>query len=245
MQAFLIAVQFLTTLPVALRHPPTDSEIGRSLAFYPLVGLVLGIILATSGWLLRLQNPVLVSALLLTIWTAVTGALHLDGLADCADAWVGGRGDRERTLAIMKDPYSGPMGVVAIVIILFLKFAALTVLCENKVFIALVLVPVLGKAAVQVLFLTTPYVRAVGLGAPIASYMRRGEILVALLLVSLGAFLTAGSGCLLVLTATTGVLLLFRRSMLARIGGVTGDAVGALVEIAEACALLAFCFVGR
>ncbi|HBM07500.1 MAG TPA: adenosylcobinamide-GDP ribazoletransferase, partial [Pseudomonas sp.] len=118
MQPFLIALQFLTCLPVRLRGMPEPQQIGRSLLYYPLVGLLLGGMLCLLGVALGNAAPPLKAALLLAAWVWLTGALHLDGLADSADAWLGGFGDRERTLAIMKDPCSGPVAVAVLVLVL-------------------------------------------------------------------------------------------------------------------------------
>jgi len=244
-RAFLIAAQFLTALPIHLEPAPGEQEIGRSFSYYPLVGLLLGMVLAGGGWLLASAAPMLVAALLVLVWTALTGALHLDGLADCVDAWVGGRGDRERTLAIMKDPYCGPMGVAAVVMVLLLKFAALTVLCGNRAFLLLAVAPVVGRATVQLLFLTTPYVRPAGLGAAMAAHMKRGEIILILIIVCGGVLLAAAYAGLWALIGAGGAFLLFRRSMLIHIGGTTGDTAGALVEISEASVLTAICLVSH
>lgn len=109
MRAFLVALQFLTRLPVRLRAAPSEEELGRSLLFYPLVGLLIGMLLTTLAMAISAAgiSDLLGAALVLAAWVVLTGGLHLDGLADSADAWSGGRGDRERTLAIMKDPYWG------------------------------------------------------------------------------------------------------------------------------------------
>src|SRR5215831_21347953 len=95
----LIALQFLTCLPIRLQSPPAGRELGLSLLWYPAVGLLLGVLLWIAATLVRPISPALAAALILTLWVACTGALHLDGLADTADAWVGGRSDRERTLS--------------------------------------------------------------------------------------------------------------------------------------------------
>ena len=244
-RALLVAMQFLTALPIHLEPAPGDREIGRSFSYYPLVGLLLGGVLAGGGRLLAGADPMLAAALLVLVWTALTGALHLDGLADCADAWVGGRGDRERTLAIMKDPYCGPMGVAAVVVALLLKFATLTVLCQHKAFILLAVAPVVGRAAVQLLFLTTPYVRPAGLGAALAEHMRRGEVFLVLIIACAGVVFAAAYAGLRALIGAGGVFLLFRRSMLIHIGGTTGDTAGALVEISEATVLTAICLASH
>ena len=147
----LIALQFLTRLPVRLPGMPAPEQVGRSLLWYPLVGLLLGALLLAAQALLNQQPAVLQAALLLTLWVALSGGLHLDGLADTADAWVGGYGDRERTLAIMKDPRSGPIAVVVLVLLLLLKFAALLVLLQAGQTLALLLAPWLGRSALPLL----------------------------------------------------------------------------------------------
>src|SRR5690606_5510087 len=126
-------------------------------------------------WLLGGTSPLLLAALLLAIWVGLTGALHLDGLADTVDAWIGGYGDRERTLAIMKDPRSGPMAVVALVLLLLLKFAALVVLLESGADAALWLALLMGRSALLGLFLTTSYVREGGLGTALAEHLPRRQ----------------------------------------------------------------------
>lgn len=125
MLPFWIALQFLSSLPVSLPGMPAPREVGRSLLYYPLVGLLFGLLLWLASHLLQGTPSPLHAALLLTLWVLLSGALHLDGLADSADAWLGGFGDRERTLRIMKDPRSGPIAVVTLVLVLLLKFCAL------------------------------------------------------------------------------------------------------------------------
>jgi adenosylcobinamide-GDP ribazoletransferase len=143
MLPLLIALQFLTSLPIRLPAMPEPEQQGRSLLYYPVVGLLLGALLCLAVFVLDGAAPLLQAALLLTLWVALTGALHLDGLADSADAWLGGFGDRERTLQIMKDPRSGPVAVVVLVLLLLLKFSALLALLQAQQYSALLLAPVL------------------------------------------------------------------------------------------------------
>ncbi|MEN0108439.1 MAG: adenosylcobinamide-GDP ribazoletransferase, partial [Pseudomonas sp.] len=166
----LIAVQFLTSLPVRLPGMPSPQELGRSLLWYPLVGLLIGVLLYALNALLAGAPLLLHAALLVAAWVALSGALHLDGLADSADAWLGGFGDRERTLSIMKDPRSGPIAVVTLVLVLLLKFAAVVALLEQQSASALLLAPWLARGLLPVLFMTTPYVRAGGLGQALAEH---------------------------------------------------------------------------
>jgi adenosylcobinamide-GDP ribazoletransferase len=176
--------------------------------------------------------------LLVTAWILLTGGLHLDGLADSADAWIGGLGDREKTLAIMKDPNCGPAGVSAIVLIILLKFVSLHSLNIAGEWIAVVLAIVLARTVLPLLFLTTLYVRNNGLGSTLAAFQpRHGSIFVIILTVALIFLLTGDRYSWLILTAIA-VFLLLRHIMLRRIGGTTGDTAGALVEITEAAVLL-------
>ncbi|ROL66799.1 adenosylcobinamide-GDP ribazoletransferase [Pseudomonas protegens] len=239
MLPFWIALQFLSSLPIRLPGMPEPEEMGRSLLFYPLVGLLFGVLL----WLLDAVlagTPLLVhAALLLTAWVLLSGGLHLDGLADSADAWLGGFGDRERTLSIMKDPRSGPIAVVTLLLVLLLKFAALVALIEQQQGFALLLAPLIGRASLLGLFLSTPYVRAGGLGQALTDHLpalagRQVLGLSVLVCLLLGGY----SGLWAVLLA---VVLFFwlRQLMIRRLGGTTGDTAGALLELLETAVLLA------
>jgi adenosylcobinamide-GDP ribazoletransferase len=238
MQPFLIALQFLTSLPVRLNGMPEPQAVGRSLLYYPLVGLLLGAILLLVSAVLGDVALPLQAALLLAIWVALTGALHLDGLADSADAWLGGFGDRERTLAIMKDPRSGPIAVVVLMLLLLLKFVALWTLLAQDDQLALLLAPLLGRSALLGLFLTTPYVRPGGLGQALAEHMPRTQVRVVLMAVGAICLLSGMSGWLALLV-TVAIGALARRAMSRRLGGTTGDTAGALLELVECGVLVA------
>ncbi len=233
-----IALQFLTRLPITLRVAPNDAEIGRSLLCYPLVGLLIGALLAALGALLHGHlAPLPAAALLLAVWVGASGGLHLDGLADSADGWAGARGDAARALAIMKEPTCGPLGVVALVIVLLVKFAALSVIVATDSPWPFVVAPLLGRALLLPLFLTTDYVRPGGLGATMHEHLPR--LAAWLLFAAIAALLTASG--MTVLGPTVAALIAFmalRRTMLRTIGGMTGDTAGALVEVVEATTLL-------
>jgi adenosylcobinamide-GDP ribazoletransferase len=236
MTPLLIALQFLTRLPISLAGMPAPQQIGRSLLWYPVVGLLLGL------WLVGLQQLLgdtplpLQTALLLAVWVGSTGGLHLDGLADTADAWVGGFGDRQRSLEIMQDPRSGPIAVVVLVLLLLLKFAALVAILQAGEGALLLMVPWLARGLLPLLFLTTPYVRAGGLGQALAEHLPRRQLPWLLAAHAAALLLFGWAGVLALLVA--GVLFLWlRRLMLQRLGGTTGDTAGAMLELAE-CALL-------
>lgn len=233
-----IALQFLSSLPIRLPGMPAPEELGRSLLFYPLVGLLFGVIL----WVLNIAlagAPVLLhAALLLTVWVLLSGGLHLDGLADSADAWLGGFGDRERTLTIMKDPRSGPIAVVTLVLVLLLKYAALLALIEQQQGVALIIVPLIGRAALLGLFLTTTYVRAGGLGQALADHLPRKTGWQVLLVSAAVCVLIAGFNAVVALLLAVVVFIWLRHLMVRRLGGTTGDTAGALLELLEMSVLV-------
>ena len=243
MLPFWIALQFLSSLPVRLPGMPAPQELGRSLLFYPLVGLLFGGILWGLNWLMLGAPLLLHAALLLTVWVLLSGALHLDGLADSADAWLGGFGDRERTLTIMKDPRSGPIAVVTLVLVLLLKFAALLALIEQQHALALIIVPLLGRSALLGLFLTTPYVRAGGLGQALADHLPRSAGKQVLAVSGLACVLIAGLSGFFAVVLAVALFAWLRRIMLRRLGGTTGDTAGALLELLEVAMLVGLALI--
>lgn len=233
MRGLLVAIGFLTRIPVPAAVFDDAPARLHSLPWYPLVGLLLGALLYLLAWAVHGWPPLLSAAAILAAWVALTGALHLDGLADSADAWVGGMGDRARTLAIMKDPNCGPMGVAAVVLTLLLKFAALA---SAPAWPGLLLAPLLGRAALVAAFLFVPYVRAGGMGEGLAASSRALNTLV-LVAVAVGC-LCAGLRGVVALIAVTALFVAWRRACLQRLGGMTGDTCGALAELTEAVVLV-------
>ena len=242
-RSFLIAVRFLTRLPLPSSGAETGHDVERSVLFYPVVGLIIGMLLWAATGLISHVDSELRAALILAVWVVLTGALHLDGLADTADAWVGGLGSRERTLAIMKDPCSGPAAVVALVLVLLIKFAALKELLTQNDAAALLLAPIIGRTAVLVLFLTTPYVRPSGIGAALARNLpRRATVVVVAGAVAVMALL-GGRAAIWPLSAAALLFIGLRAWMIRRIDGMTGDTAGALVELTECAVLVAQAFM--
>ena len=233
-----IALQFLSSLPIRLPGMPEPQQLGRSLLFYPLVGLLFGVILWAFNLVLAGAPLLLHAALLLAVWVLLSGALHLDGLADSADAWLGGFGDRERTLTIMKDPRSGPIAVVTLVLVLLLKFCALLALVEQGHAVMLIIVPLLGRAALLGLFLTTPYVRAGGLGQALADHLPRRAGWWVLGASALACLLIAGVKAIVALVVAFVGFVWLRQVMIRRLGGTTGDTAGALLELLEMAVLV-------
>jgi adenosylcobinamide-GDP ribazoletransferase len=247
-----VALQFLTRLPLRIEPPPSAREIGLSLACYPVVGLALG----TTLWgfaLVTSRLPALLgAAIMLAAWVLLTGALHIDGLADTADAWVGGHGDPERTLNIMKDPRSGPVALAVVNCLLLLKFAALAALAawtathfhgapwhDPRLAAGCILPPLLARSAIPLLFAHTPYVRAQGIAQDLAAHQSRraGVLMIALsVLGTLAVYRTLGIIALAAAAIAYGAV---RSGLVRRLGGFTGDGAGALIEVIEAACLAA------
>jgi len=235
MNDFWIAIRFLTRLPAPM--PEYDeAALARSAAYYGWVGLLLGVLAAAP--LIWLQPPPLLSgALLVALIQWLSGGLHLDGLADCADAWVGGR-DREHTLAIMKDPHVGAMGVATLVCVLLLQFAALSSLTSGLNLLLCVAATCGGsRLGAAWLLKYSPYVRPGGLGEALTQASPASLALHSTLLFGLLAAL-APVTALLSAASCFAVMWLGRRACLNRLGGLTGDTVGALIVLAETVTLL-------
>lgn len=240
LRPLFIAIQFLTRLPLpkgALKEQHYQpAQLGQSVLMYPVVGLLIGAILYAVLWLLHYLEPqlsnIIIAAILLFAWVLITGALHLDGLSDSADAWVGGYGDKDKTLAIMKDPYCGPAGVSIIVLVLLLKFAVLTAV-SVEAYLGLLLAPVIARSGVLVLFMTTDYVRKEGIGASHAAMLPRFAAWGIVFLVWAICVYLLRVKALSLLMIVTFVFVTLRYLMIKRIGGTTGDTAGGMVEVLE------------
>ncbi len=237
-KAFLIAIQFLTVFPIKMTFKPDDKSMALSLCFYPIVGLMIGCLLAFIAWLSQEKPPLLMAAIIVFAWVLLTGALHIDGLADSMDAWLGGLGDKDKTLKIMKDPYCGPIAVTAIVLLLLVKFTALFAVIKSGQISLIVLPPILGRLALLPLFVLTPYVNNNGLGAAIAHHISNKMVILVLIVSIIAIVLIVGLKSLWPIIAMLLIFFALRWQMMLRIGGMTGDTAGALVELTEVATLL-------
>ena len=235
---FWLALHVLTRIPVPPQPYPTPQDWGRSVIAYPLVGFFIGLLLVLLHWLLADTDPGVQAALLLVTWTLITGGIHLKGLANSADAWSGGHADRQRTLEILRDPRSGTMAMTVLMITLVMKFSALSVLAAESALEIFLLAPVMGRAAMVAMLMTTPYVSLDEIGAERAAHVPRQGAMWTLLAVVAGTlFLVSWGGVLLLLLLLLGGYLI-RRMMMRRIGGVTDDTLGGVCELAEAGVLV-------
>lgn len=231
-------MQFLTIIPLPFAGNWQEGEMGRSMRWFPLVGLVLGLLLAAADRLLApILPPSLTALLLVALLAVVTGALHLDGVADVADGF-GARGGRERFLAVMKDSSTGAVGVVGVVLVLLLKYGALLNLPAGTRLAAIVFFPAAARFAQVLLAVGARRARSDGLGAAFVAGVGVREVVVAGVTTLAAGWLllgVRGIGCCI---AVALVALLARGYFQRRLGGITGDIIGATSELAEVVCLL-------
>jgi adenosylcobinamide-GDP ribazoletransferase len=250
----LRALQFLTIVPVPVRPPAEPTARGHASVYFPLVGLLLGLglaLVAAAGG--ALLPPLLVSPVVVVAWAVLTGGLHLDGLADTADALLSpGRTPAERR-AILKDSAVGTFGVVALVAVLLLKTLALASIAAPAQGWALVAAATLGRWAMLSTLALLPAPHA-GLGQTYhagagPAQLALGSVIT--LLVALALSLLAGAPPLaravreggpalpfLLWASVAGVAALVGLFAIRRIGGATGDVHGAVGELAETACLV-------
>ena len=239
MQSWFSALGFLTVFPIPLSWMGGKDQLSRSVFFYPLVGLILGGAIAGIDHFLHsyvsgMPSSVITVALLLLF----SGCLHMDGLADSADGFFSSR-PRERMLEIMRDSHVGVMGVISIVLILLLKITALASLPLNLRWQALVLAPLAGRCAILLHWRILPYARKEG---GLASSFRKKHINMAFilglpLLLGVGWYLFHIRGMITAL-CVLGSVLVFSIYCYRKIGGMTGDTLGATCEMSEALILV-------
>jgi adenosylcobinamide-GDP ribazoletransferase len=234
--SFFAALQFLTVFPAVVRRPFTGKELGWSLAFFPLVGGLLGALLLGLNQILSLAFPPTVSAaLILTVWILATGALHFDGFLDTCDGLFGGRTPEER-LRIMRDEHVGAFAVIGGILLILVKYQILVSLVD--VDSALILVPVLGRWSMVLAVVLFPYARDEGLGRDMKDHAGWSPLLAATALALVAAWWA--SAWLGLLCAGIVLLALFGGAIfiLRRVPGFTGDIYGFLCELFEVLVLL-------
>ncbi len=234
MFSFLVAIQFLTTLPVPLWREVKGEDVARSVRYFPVVGVLLGLILTLLYWLLVwwLAPPV-VNLLLVISLLMLTGGLHFDGFLDSCDGLFGFRTVEQR-LEIMRDSRVGSFAVAGGWALLSLKFAGLSSIPGELMPSALVIGPLLGRWALVTAVVVFPYGRESGLGKIYKQFNTRRELGLALVGVSLlAALILRGSGLILV-AGSFGVACLIGRWIMTKLpAGLTGDSYGATTEIVE------------
>jgi len=253
LKRFIVAISFLTRLPIATHSIYEAKDVGRAALAFPLVGALLGLIQVAllkafefGGFSPNSSLKAVLAAILLIIVSAfLTGALHFDGLADMADGFGGGR-DKESVLRIMRDSVIGTYGAAALILLIALKVTAFAVLIETgEAWKILIIAPVFGRWATVLLGKFMPYARASGgLGASVTDYVGWTELIGASVITAVLTFALLDWRVGLTCWSVVIFLTLFNARMCRRkIGGITGDTMGANTEICEAAVLLTAVFL--
>ncbi len=246
MRSCLVALAFLTTVPIRFRTLPDPATVARSRFWYPVVGILLGAALA--GWTALLglwgKSPSLTAVLVLAAWVMLAGALHLDGFCDLCDGLFGGRTPADR-LRIMKDPHIGTFGLAGAVLLLLGKFVLLTEVLRWPREAPWVVggAVAVSRCLVLCMAAVSKYPRPEGTGKALIEASRRWELG---LFAALGGAAAAGAavgadwpGVALGAVAGLAAVLVLTVVCQRRLGGVTGDCLGAGIELAETVFLLA------
>lgn len=243
MRSFIAALQFLTIFPWPRRAQCAENELGSAAAFFPAIGLLLGLILVLLNALLEpVSTRGLSSVLLVATLVWLTGGLHMDGLADTFDG-LGARGDRECVLRIMDDSHTGAFGVMAIVVLLFLKVYALESV-DHERWRVLIAAPVLGRWS-MVIFGYGSVPAKPGLGSRLLQNLKFNDLLFASLLTLLLIATLLRLAGLVTMICVAGFSLAAKNYFHRRLGGVTGDTFGAVGELSEASVLVFFALGAR
>jgi len=238
LSTFLTALQFLTIISIPWRRKAREVQIGNSIGYFPVVGLIIGLILASLSWLFGLALPPgIVNAMLLVVLVILTGALHLDGLADTCDGLAGHKTVEDRW-QIMRDSRVGGFGVIGVVLILLVKYVSLNSIPGTLMIASLVLMPVAGRWAMAYSLFAYPYARPSGLGKAFKKGARwPGFIVATIITIAIAVVSMQLIGLVIlsiVLIITTVLTAYFKKTF----AGLTGDNYGAINEIVEVSVLI-------
>jgi adenosylcobinamide-GDP ribazoletransferase len=233
-----LAAGFLTILPVLPRSGAAPEALAASFGWFPLIGFALGAVLVAENFLLTpLFGDALAAILLVLTLTVLTGAVHLDALADTADA-LGAGSDRRRALEIMRDSRIGSFGAVAIVFFLALEMVALATMGEARRALALWLAPGLARWAMMAVSWRVDYLRAEGAGTALLGSGDDRNLALASAIAAIAALPILSSRVMVAYLVVAALAVALRAAYRRWLGGVTGDLIGAAGELVEAAVLL-------
>ena len=247
---FLAALQFLTVMPLPGRREVSPEDLGRSVGYFPVVGLIIGLIMAGLNWLLGLfLPPAVVNVLLIVYLVIISGALHLDGFVDTCDG-IAGHKTPEARWQVMHDSRAGAFGIVGVCLLLLVKYVSLNNVPENLLLATLILMPVISRWAMVYAIFAYPYAMPSGLGKLFKEGTSWPRLLMATL-ISLAVVILAGLAGLaiipgLAIMLAIWIMVLIMATYLKRkFAGLTGDTYGAINEVAEVVVLILVCLLAR
>ena len=238
MSSFLAALQFLTIISIPWRREVQEVKLERCVVYFPVVGLIIGLVLSGLNWLFQFILPTeIANALLLVSLVILSGALHLDGFADTCDGLASHKTVEDRW-RVMRDSRVGGFGIVGVVLLLLVKYVTLNSIPETVMMPSLVLMPVVSRWAMVYAIFAYPYARSSGLGKVFKQGTNWVGFTIATLITVAGALALAQLVGLMILVLiwviTVGLAAYFKR----KFAGLTGDNYGAINEVSEASVLI-------
>lgn len=236
MKPFLIALQFLTIFPVRIDSEITAEDSARALIFFPVVGALIGIILCLISLLLSFLPHSVVIALLLSAMVIISGAIHLDGFADACDGIFSGK-KKEEILEIMRDSRIGAMGAIGITLLLLLKFTLLAGMPKVDLWKFLILGPLFSRWAQVFACYFCRYAHKEGKARYFVEGAGKKEMLISTIFMLAAFILLMPAKGITAVFFSILTILLFMGFVKRKIGGITGDTIGAVSELSEICLL--------
>ncbi len=239
--SFLAAFQFLTSIPLPGRREVSPEELGRATTYFPVVGLIIGLILAGLNWLLSLILPsAVVNALLIVVLVIITGALHLDGFVDTCDGIAGHKAVEDRW-RVMHNSRAGAFGIVGVVLLLLVKYVSLNSIPEVFMIATLIFMPVVSRWAMVYALFVYSYARPSGLGTAFKQTTRWPQFTAATIItfaVAVALFPFFSITGLLLIFGVWVITTAFSFYLKRKFSGLTGDTYGAINEVAEVMVLI-------
>lgn len=244
--SFLAAIRFLTIISLPRWRVANEEEIGRSIVYFPVVGVIIGLILASLNWLFSLfLPPAVAGGLLIIAMVVISGALHLEGFVDTCDGIAGHKTVEDRW-QVMHDSRAGAFGVIGVLLLLLVKYLSLSSIPPNLLMATLVLVPVISRWTMVYAVFAYPYARPEGFGKifkqgaswqrfAIATAITLAVVIGVALLANFSYFYLAG---LVIMIGSWVTIVVLATYLKRKFAGLTGDTYGAINEVAEVCVLI-------
>jgi len=242
---FLAALRFLTIIPLSWWREASPEELGCSTGYFPVVGIIIGLILVGLNSLFKLFLPSPVVHVLLVVSSVViTGALHLDGFVDICDGIAGHKTPEERW-QVMHGSWVGAFGIIGACCLLLVKYVSLNSVPETLLMATLVLMPVISRWTMVYAVFAYPYAKPSGLGKVFKQEASWQKLVMATLIALVVAIVLAKLMGVAIMLGIWIIITVMATYLKRKFAGLTGDTYGAINEVAEVCVLILVCLLAR
>ncbi|CDI48775.1 adenosylcobinamide-GDP ribazoletransferase [Clostridium tetani] len=239
---FLLMIQFLTRIPVKRSLPCEKEDFRRGAAMLPIIGLIVGCIQWTVFYILSKIFPANITAIfIILVGMVLIGGLHQDGLGDIFDGFFSFKGDKEKIIEIMKDSRVGTFAVLALIFDILIKYTALSFIIENNMSYAIIITPIMSRCTLVFLFLIGKNAKKNGTGNLFIQNVSVKEFIISFIFMIVPSVLLIGyKYSVIIIVVSFIITLAFLNLCNRKIGGITGDCLGANNEIVEMFTMLVF-----